>query len=122
MNLNPSGRLKSFAYAFRGLKIVMTGQKNFRIHISVACIVILAGLYERLTESEWCIIIVTIFLVLALEVVNTALEKLVDFISPGFHEQAAIIKDISAAAVLLAATGAVIIGLIIFLPRILQIH
>jgi undecaprenol kinase len=119
MNVNPPGRLKSFTYAFRGLKLVFTGQKNFRIHLSVAFMVILAGLYLRLPAVEWGIIAVTIFLVLALEVVNTAVEKLVDFISPGFHEKAAIIKDISAGAVLLAATGAVITGLIIFLPRIL---
>ena len=60
-----------------------------------------------------------IFLVLAMEVVNTAIEKLVDFVSPAYHEMAGMVKDLSAAAVLLTAVGAVIAGTIIFLPKIL---
>jgi diacylglycerol kinase len=119
MSFIPSDRIKSFGNAFRGLKLVMASEKNFRIHIFVACVVIMAGFFAKLTANEWCIIMVTIILVLVLEIMNTAIEKLVDFVSPGFHEQAAWVKDISAAAVLLAATGAVITGLIIFLPKIL---
>ena len=119
MNFNPGKLLKSFGYAFRGLKIVLCSQQNFWIHFVIACLVVAGGTLAGLTASEWCIIILTIFLVFAMEIVNTAIEKLVDFISPGYLEQAGIVKDISAAAVLVIVIGAVIVGIIIFLPRIL---
>jgi diacylglycerol kinase len=119
MKFIPTGRLKSFVFAFRGLRIMLSGQKNFLIHLAVTFLVIFAGLFAGLTNVEWCIIIAVIILVLALEIINTALEKLVDFISPGFHEQAGAIKDLAAAAVLIAAIGSVIIGSMIFLPKIL---
>jgi diacylglycerol kinase len=122
MNFDPGKLIKSFGYALRGLKIVVISQQNFRFHFIVACMVVMAGILARLTVIEWCIITITIFLVFAIEVVNTAIEKLVDFVSPGFHEQAGMVKDISAAAVLLTAFGAVIVGIIIFLPRILLIR
>lgn len=119
MNFNPGKLLKSFGYAFNGLKVVLSSQQNFWIHLIVVCIVVIVGVSSGLTTNEWCIITISIFMVLALEVVNTAIEILVDFISPGFHEQAGIVKDIAAAAVLLSAIGAVIVGLIIFLPRLI---
>jgi diacylglycerol kinase len=119
MNLSPAKLLKSFGFAFNGLKLVLGSQQNFWIHLVMAFIVIATGVVSKLTAGEWCILTMAIFLVLAMEVVNTAVEKLVDFISPGFHEQAGIVKDISAAAVLLSAIGAVIVGLVIFLPRVL---
>jgi diacylglycerol kinase len=119
MNFNPGKLQKSFGCAFNGLKMVLISQQNFRIHIAVIIIVCTAGVFSQLTASEWCIIVMTIFLVLAMETMNTAIEKLVDFISPGFHEQAGIVKDIAAAAVLLSAAAAVIVGLIIFMPRLL---
>ncbi|MCX6306362.1 MAG: diacylglycerol kinase family protein [Bacteroidetes bacterium] len=110
--------LKSFGFAFNGLRMVLSTQQNVWIHIVVSCLVMVAGIFARLTAVEWCIIVLTISLVLAMEIMNTAIEKLVDFVSPGFHEQAGLIKDISAAAVLLAAAGAVIAGLIIFVPKV----
>ncbi len=109
---------KKFGYALNGLKIVLTTQQNFRIHMVAACIVVTAGFVSGLSATEWCIITTTIFLVLAMEAVNTAIEKLVDFVSPAFHAQAGAVKDISAGAVLLTAVGAVITGIVIFLPRI----
>jgi diacylglycerol kinase len=119
MKFDPSKRLMSFTYAFRGLGVVLSQGHNFRIHLAVACIVVPAGLVARLTAIEWCIVVLSIFLVLAMEVMNTAIEKLVDFVSPGFHRRAGAVKDISAAAVLLTAIGAVIAGMIIFLPRLI---
>ena len=119
VNFGPDKLLKSFGYAFKGLKRVFVSEQNFRIHLIVAFIVVVSGIFARLTPMEWCIIVTTIFLVLAMEVVNTAIEKLVDFVSPGFQEPAGIIKDIAASAVLLTAIAAVIVGLIIFLPRVL---
>lgn len=110
--------LKRFGYALKGLKVVLH-QQNFLIHLAVAALVIIAGFYTGVSSSEWCILILTISLVLAMETINTAIEKLVDFISPGFHVQAGMVKDLSAGAVLLTAVGAVIVGLIIFLPKLL---
>jgi diacylglycerol kinase len=109
----------SFSYAFNGLRMVFQSQQNIRIHLLVACVVLIAGFFAGLTAVEWCIIVILIFLVFAMEAMNTAIEKLVDFVSPEFHRQAGAVKDISAAAVLLTAVGAIIAGLIIFLPRIL---
>ena len=119
MHFDPGKLLKSFGYAFRGLRIVLLSQQNFQVHLCIACLVVAAGIAAGLTAGEWCIILLTIFLVLAMEIVNTAIEKLVDFVSPAYHEKAGIVKDISAAAVLLTAIGAVIVGTFIFLPKIL---
>ncbi|MDP1622053.1 MAG: diacylglycerol kinase family protein [Bacteroidales bacterium] len=108
---------KSFGFAVKGLKLAISSQQNFRIHVLVAVLVVAAGIFARLSAGEWCIIMITISMVLAMEAVNTAIEKLVDFVSPGFHEQAGTVKDISAGAVLITAIGAVIVGLVIFLPK-----
>ncbi|MCX6268647.1 MAG: diacylglycerol kinase family protein [Bacteroidetes bacterium] len=118
MNFKTGRLFKSFGNAFKGLINVIGTEPNFRIHLVAACLVIATGIVVRLNAIEWCMIIAVIFLVLAMEVINTAIEKLVDFVSPGFHVQAGVVKDISAAAVLLTAVAAVIVGLIIFLPRL----
>ena len=119
MRINPGRLLNSFGYAVKGLKIVLRSQQNIWIHLTIACIVVVSGFSAKLSATEWCIIVLAIFLVLAMETVNSAIEKLVDFISPGFHEQAGMVKDISAAAVLITAIGAVIVGFIIFIPRLI---
>lgn len=119
MNLNPGKLIKGFGYAFKGMNMVVGTQQNFRIHIIISCMVVMAGIFVKLTSVEWCIIVLTISMVLAMETLNTAVEKLVDHISPGFHKQAGMVKDIAAAAVLLTAIAAAITGLIIFLPRLL---
>lgn len=110
--------LKRFGYALKGLKVVLR-QQNFLIHLVIASLVIIAGFYTGVSSREWCILILTISMVLAMETINTAIEKLVDFVSPGFHVQAGMVKDLSAGAVLLTAVGAVIVGLIIFLPKLI---
>jgi diacylglycerol kinase len=109
---------KRFGYALKGLKVVLQ-QQNFRIHLAVTCLVVAAGIFTGVSVNEWCLIILTISLVLAMETINTAIEKLVDFVSPGFHVQAGMVKDLSAGAVLLTAFGAVIVGLLIFLPKLI---
>lgn len=112
-------RLKSFVHAWNGLREVVSGQANFRIHLAVAVVVVAAGFQAGLTAGEWCIIVLAIFLVLSLEAANTAIEHVVDLLSPGYHETARKAKDIGAAAVLLAAVGSIAAGLLIFLPKIL---
>ena len=114
-----SGRLRSFVCAFNGLKFILRSQLNFMIHLSVGFIVILCGFLARLNATEWCILMVVMGLVISMEAMNTAIEQLVDFVSPDYHKQAGIVKDIAAGAVLLAAVTAVVTGIILFLPKMI---
>jgi diacylglycerol kinase len=111
-------RLKSFKYAFNGLKILIGEEFNARIHLLIACCVGIAGFVFRLSRGEWIAVIFCIAGVFALEAINSAIENLADFISPKKHETMKKIKDLSAAAVLIAAIAAAIVGLIVFLPKI----
>lgn len=113
-------RIKSFKYAIRGLKWVIQTQGNFQFHLLALIIVINAGIFFSLTGYEWLAIVVCSTLVLVSEVFNSAIEELVNFISPQFNAKAVLIKDIAAAAVLLSAIGAVVCGLIIFLPKLID--
>lgn len=114
-------RVESFGYAFNGLKILISEEHNSWIHLGVAFFVILAGFYFKISSSEWIAIVFAIGLVISIEIINSAIESIADFISPGKHEMIKKIKDLSAAAVLVSAFTAVIIGLIVFLPRILNL-
>ena len=112
-------RLRSFVYAFNGLKFILRSQLNFRIHLIAGFIVILCGFWARLNATEWCILMVVMGLVISMEAMNTAIEQLVDFVSPDYHKQAGIVKDIAAGAVMLAAITAVVTGIILFLPKMI---
>lgn len=113
--------LKSFGHAIRGLKVVAGSELNFRIHLLAAMVVVVFGIILQLTTLEWSIVVISMLAVLSMECMNTAIERLVDFVSPGFHEQAGMVKDISAAAVLLTAIGAAVAGSFVFLPRIIHL-
>jgi len=110
--------MKRFVYAFKGIFAAFKTQRNFRIHIPVLLCVIAAGFLLKLNPAEWTLVLLAAGLVLSLELVNTAIESLVDLVSPGYDKKAGRIKDIAAGAVLIAAVVSVIIGLIIFLPKI----
>jgi len=110
-------RLSSFRYAFQGIADVFRAQPNARIHGTVALLVIAAGLYVRLSSMEWVAVVLCIAVVIALEALNTALEHLTNLVSPTHHPLAGKAKDAAAAAVLIAVFGAVIVGLLIFLPK-----
>lgn len=112
-------RINSFKYAINGLKTVLETQANFMIHLIVAVLVTAAGLYFQVSVWEWSILVLTITIVLAAEIFNTAIEKLIDLVSPDYNILAGKIKDIAAGAVLIASLGAAIIGFAIFLPKIL---
>lgn len=114
-------RLESFRFAFAGLRLLIRFEHNARIHVVAATLVIVAGLLLHISSTEWLAAIFCIALVLALEAVNSAIEKLADVVSPGKNEQIGQVKDLAAAAVLLAAVGAFIIGLLIFIPKILAL-
>lgn len=116
-----SQRIKSFKYAFRGIGIALKGQHNFRIHLIAAILVIAGAFLLDISNNEWLTIIFAIGLVFSAEIINTAIEELVDFVSPDVHPDAARIKDLAAGAVLVCAFTAAIIGLIIFLPKIIDL-
>ena len=111
-------RIESFGYAFKGIATLFISEPNARIHAAVLSLVILAGFYFQIERSEWLTIVLISALVLSAEAMNTAVEFVVDLVSPDYHPLAGKAKDVAAAAVLLAAFGAVVIGLIIFLPKI----
>lgn len=110
--------IKSFGYALSGISFTARTQLNFRIHMLAILTVTIAGRVLGLHQQEWLWVIVAIGLVLVTELLNTAIEVLVDLVSPGYSEQAGRVKDISAGAVLIAAGIAVVIGMIIFLPKL----
>lgn len=110
--------VESFGYAFHGIKTALKLEPNFRIHSVVALLVILVSLFLGFNLYEWVILLFTIFLVLVLELINTAMEEIVDIVSPEVTEKAKIAKDVTAAAVFLSTSFAVIIGIFLFLPKI----
>ncbi|NLG10707.1 MAG: diacylglycerol kinase family protein [Coriobacteriaceae bacterium] len=111
----------SFGYAFQGIFQVITTQRNMRIHLIVAVLAILAALGLQLQALEWVAILILIGLVLAFEMLNTALETLIDLVSPKFHPLAKIIKDVGAGMVLILAITAVIGGSIIYLHALFRL-
>jgi diacylglycerol kinase len=111
-------RLTSFKYAFNGLKILIQEEHNARIHVFVAVCVLVAGFVFRISAGEWIAIILSVGLVLALEMINSAVENMADFVSPEKHSKIKKIKDLAAGAVLLGAMAAAATGLIVFLPKI----
>ncbi len=113
-------RIASFGYAFEGIFEVITSQANFKIHFSAAFVAIVAGFYFAISKTEWCLIVGSIAAVLSAETFNTAIEHLTNLVSPDYHILAKKTKDAAAGAVLLIAIGAAIIGLLVFLPKLLS--
>lgn len=111
-------RIKSFIHALNGIKMAFKEESNFRIHVVATIVVIGAGLYFKLSTTEWLAIIIVIGLVLLTELLNTAIENIADFISPERHEKIKTIKDIAAAAVLISVIVALMAGLLIFVPKV----
>lgn len=110
--------IKGFGYAFSGIVYAFKTQLNFKFHIAALLVTSIAGWYFTLSVNEWLWIIAAAAIVLITELLNTAIEVLVDLVSPDINPKAKIIKDVAAASVLIAAIAALIIGLIIFIPKI----
>jgi diacylglycerol kinase len=110
---------KSFTYAFQGIKTAFKNEPNLRIHSFIAVVALFVGAILKLNTIEWLILTFTIFWVISLELLNTVLEALVNLVSPEIKHYAKVAKDVSAAMVLLAATLSVIVGLSLFLPKII---
>jgi len=111
-----AARLRSIKHALEGLLLLLKSQPNAWIHLAATTFVILAGFFYEITATHWAIITLAITSVWVAEALNTAFEYLCDVTNPEFHPLVKKAKDISAGAVLISALGAVIIGLIIFLP------
>ena len=110
--------IHSFGYAFQGLYSAFKSERNMKIHIVIMTLVILFGVLFKISLSEWFTCIILFGLVISGELFNTAIETVVDMVMPYKNEKAKIAKDVSAGAVLVFAIGAVICGLIIFVPKI----
>ena len=114
-----AARIRSFRYAFRGIWLMIREEHNAWIHLTVVAILIPVCIVLHLTEIEWALIILCIGLVLAMELINSAIERLADKISRTRDEDIGKIKDLAAGAVLISAIAAAAVGLIILLPKIL---
>ena len=110
--------MDSFKYALEGLFVMFKEERNARIHLIMAIGIIVAGVYFNLSLSEWIFLVVAIGLVIALELINTAIENLADFVSPERNEKIKKVKDLAARAVLIGAISSLIIGILIFAPKI----
>lgn len=109
-------RLKSFSYALTGIGSFILREPNAWVHCTAIIFVTIAGLAFGITRTEWMTVIGCFASVLAAEAFNTAIERLVNLVSPEYHPIAGDVKDIAAGAVLICAIGAALIGILIFLP------
>ncbi|MGC9357986.1 MAG: diacylglycerol kinase family protein [Anaerolineae bacterium] len=117
-NPNPT-LIDSFHYASAGLWVVVRTQRNFRIHLGVAVAAVVLGAWLGISLERWAVLVVTIGSVLVAEISNTAAEALVDLASPDYHPLAKQVKDMAAAAVMLTAGVAVVVGLLLLGPPLL---
>lgn len=111
-------RIQSFKYAFRGLAYLFSSQWNARFHLFAAGMAVLLGYMLNINTSEWCWIVCMIGLVLAGEALNTALEATLDALHPEHHPLVGKAKDVAAGAVLLLAFTAILVGMLIFVPKL----
>ena len=111
--------IKGFGYALNGIWHAATTQLNFRVHFVAALMAACLGYALHISTNEWLWIILCIAIVLGAELFNTALEFLTDLVSPEYNKKAGLVKDMAAGAVLIIAIGALVIGLIIFVPKLL---
>ena len=112
--------IKSFRCAIEGICSGIKTQHNMKIHFAAAALVLIFGVLLNISKIEWIICIMLIFMVMAGELFNTAVEAVVDMVMPDFHPKAKLAKDTAAGGVLMLAIGAAIVGLIIFVPEIMK--
>lgn len=120
LKLDKKRLTNSFKYAFQGIVQAYIGEQNLKIHTVIACLVILFGLILKISYVEWLVCLILIALVLMAEFFNTSIEYLVDLASPEIHPLAKATKDTASAGVLMMAIISAIIGLIIFVPKLIS--
>lgn len=116
--LSVAALLRSARCAIRGVAVLLSSQQNAWIHLFASLLVVVAGWWCEVERVEWCLLILAIALVWSAEALNTALEFLCDLVSPEFHPLIKKSKDTAAAAVLISALAAVVVGVLIFAPRL----
>lgn len=114
-------RIKSFSYAFAGLKVLFREEHNAWIHAVAAVMAIVAGFLFRISYMEWVAVLIVIGMVISAEILNSSLERTADFVKAERDDRKRDIKDLGAAAVLVCAIVAALVGIIIFLPKILTL-
>lgn len=112
-----TGRFKSMGFALKGAFKLATTEHSVIVQSSIAVLLIIAGFYFEISREEWMFQTLAIGLVLSVEGLNTAVEKVADFIHPEFHKKIGFIKDIAAGAVFFAAMTAIVIGCLIYIPK-----
>ena len=115
-----TGRLKSMVFAVKGAIKLITTEHSVMVQFSIGILMTVAGFYCEISHTEWMFQILAIGLVLSVESLNTAVEKIADFIHPNYHEKIGFIKDIAAGAVLFAAFTAIAIGMMIYVPKFIS--
>ncbi len=113
--------INSFSYPIKGLKYAYRNEQNLAVDVGIAILVLIAGFIFKLDTTEWVVVVFTIGAVLSLELVNSSIEAAVDLVTEEYHPLAKVAKDTSAAAVFVIAIVAVIVGLIIFLPKVISL-
>ena len=111
-------RIKSIGYAFKGAYLLITTEASIKIQFCIGVFMTIAGFYFELSVIEWCIQILVIAIIMAVEGLNTAIEEIANFIHPDHHPKIGLIKDLAAGAVFIVAIAAIIIGCIIYIPKI----
>lgn len=111
-------RIKSIGYAFKGAFMLITTEASLKVQFVIGLLVTAAGFYFGLSPTEWIIQTLTIALIMSIEGINTAIEELADFVHPEYHPKIGLIKDLAAGAVFIVAVAAVIVGMIIYIPKI----
>ncbi len=113
--------INSFSYPVKGLKYAYRNEQNLAVDVGIALIVVIFGFIFKVNKYEWAILALTIGLVISCELINTAIEATVDLVTEEYHPLAKVAKDTSAAAVFIFAIVAIIVGLIIFLPKVIAL-
>jgi len=111
-------RIKSVGFALRGALLLVRTEASIKVQVFIAIVMTAAGFFFDISATEWCIQILTIAVIMGTEGLNTAIEKVADFVQPEFDKKIGFIKDVSAGAVMIVSIAATIIGLIIYLPKI----
>ncbi len=114
-------RGQSFVFAYNGIVQTFKNEHNFWIHLAVMFLVIVFGCFLKISTTEWMIVVLCFGMVLSAEIFNSAIEQLTDLVSPEQNPKAGLVKDMAAGAVLVSAIAAAIAGLIIFVPKLLEL-
>lgn len=115
------GRTKSIKYAIKGAWLLLTTEHSIISQFFIVCVMTCMGFYFSITKTEWMFQILSIGLVMGIEGLNTAVEKIADFVHPDHHQKIGFIKDVAAGAVLFAALVAILIGIFIYSPYFLKL-